>query len=75
MRVIPRIIDFIGYCPYESPESLAEKIVTTRQRLGLSKRKLAAQLGVDPATLTNWEEGRREPRGKWAKIVRCFLCR
>ena len=75
VRMIPRIIDFLGYCPYEPPKTLREKLVDTRRRLGLSRRKLAVRLGMDPATLMAWEEGVRVPRGKWAKIVRRFLCR
>ncbi len=75
VRMIPRIIGFLGYCPYEPPKTLGEKLVDTRRRLGLSRRKLADQLGIYPGTLTAWEEGMRVPRGKWLEIVHRFLSR
>ncbi|MBN1568429.1 MAG: helix-turn-helix transcriptional regulator [Acidobacteria bacterium] len=30
-------------------------------RIGLSQRKLAAKLGIDPGTVGNWETGRHKP--------------
>lgn len=34
-----------------------------RRRLGMSQGEFAAQFGINPATLRNWEQGRREPEG------------
>ncbi len=34
-----------------------------RQRLGMSQGQFAAQFGISPATLRNWEHGRRQPEG------------
>ena len=34
-----------------------------RQRLGMSQEEFAAQFGISPATLRNWEQGRRLPEG------------
>jgi putative transcriptional regulator len=34
-----------------------------RQRLGMSQGEFAAQFGINPATLRNWEQGRRQPEG------------
>lgn len=34
-----------------------------RQRLGMSQGEFAAQFGISPATLRNWEQGRRQPEG------------
>ncbi len=72
--MIPRIVDFLGYCPYEPPpQTLGEKLGATRRRLGLTKSKFAHRLGVDPGTLSRWEEGVREPRGRLLVIVDLFL--
>ena len=49
------------------------KYRATRQRQGLSKRKLADLLGVDPATLTAWEEGVREPRRTPRAVIERFI--
>jgi len=37
--------------------SLLERLATARRVLGLSQRKMAEQLDVDPATLLGWEAG------------------
>ena len=34
-----------------------------RQKYGLSQNKFAQLLGISPATLRNWEQGRRKPEG------------
>ncbi len=34
-----------------------------RRRLGMSQGQFAAQFGINPATLRNWEQGRRQPEG------------
>lgn len=34
-----------------------------RVKYGLSQSKFAKMLGISPATLRNWEQGRRNPEG------------
>ncbi len=34
-----------------------------RRKLGMSQGQFAAQFGINPATLRNWEQGRRQPEG------------
>jgi putative transcriptional regulator len=34
-----------------------------REKYGLSQSKFAKLLGISPATLRNWEQGRRRPEG------------
>jgi len=34
-----------------------------RRKLGLSQAGFAARFGVSPATVRNWEQGRRQPEG------------
>ena len=34
-----------------------------REGYGLSQSKFAALMGISPATLRNWEQGRRKPEG------------
>jgi putative transcriptional regulator len=43
-------------------------VARARAKLGLSQEKFAALLGISPATLRNWEQGRRQPTGA-AKIL------
>lgn len=48
-----------------SPDQIEE----LRKRLGLSRRELAAQLGVAKRTVERWEQGRGEPNPTAEKIL------
>jgi len=59
---IPRIIEFLGRDPFErTPENLGDKIREYRRVHGLTKTKLAEQLGIDVATLVGLENGKHKP--------------
>ena len=68
-RYMPAIIQFLGYNPLPPANSLAERLTDARRRLGLSQRKMAVKLGVDPTTLMGWEAGRHQPTGKSLEII------
>ena len=44
-----------------------------RKRMRLSQAQLAAALRISKATLQDWEQGRRHPRGPSAALVRVFV--
>lgn len=69
VRYLPAIIQFLGYNPLPAASSLAERLATARRALGLSQRKMARELGVDPATLMGWEAGRHQPTGKSLDLI------
>jgi transcriptional regulator with XRE-family HTH domain len=69
VRYMPAIIQFLGYDPQPHADSLPERLAATRRRLGLSQRKMARRLGVDPATLMGWEAGRHQPTGKSLDLI------
>ena len=69
VRYMPAIIQFLGYNPLPAASSLSERLATTRRMLGLSQRKMARKLGVDPATLTGWEAGRHQPNRKSMELI------
>ena len=50
---------------YPDPEPRA-----VRKKTGLSQDKFALLLGVKPATLRNWEQGRRKPTGPAKALLR-----
>jgi transcriptional regulator with XRE-family HTH domain len=59
---IPKIIEFLGHDPFEKKaDSLADKVREYRRVYGLSLKKLAKELGVDPATLAGWEKAEHNP--------------
>jgi putative transcriptional regulator len=50
----------------------AVDIKKIRRRLGISQSNLALMIGVSKATLQNWEQGRRKPKGPAKALLRVF---
>ena len=74
LRFIPRIIIFLGYDPYDTPpQALGRRIIATRRRLGLTQRRLAGLLDIDPGTLGRWERGKSSPSMKLLRRLDAFL--
>jgi len=69
IRFIARIIEFLGYDPLPQPESFPEKLKTYRLRMGLSQKKLAVKLGIDPSTITRWEISQYRPANLCRKLL------
>ena len=55
---IPKIIEFLGYVPFERGKTLGQRITIYRKTLGLSHYQFAQKLGVAPCTIMNWEHDR-----------------
>ena len=45
------------------------RLAAERRALGLSQRKMAEELRVDPGTLQGWEAGRHQPTRKYLEMV------
>jgi transcriptional regulator with XRE-family HTH domain len=73
VRYIPRVIQFLGYDPSPLADAFPERLASARRALGLSQRKMAAKLGVDPATLMRWEAGRHQPTVKSLDLIERIL--
>lgn len=69
VRYMPAIIQFLGYNPFPEAMSPPERLAGARKALGLSQRKMAAKLGVDPATIMGWEAGKHQPTGKSLELI------
>ena len=74
IKYIPKIIKFLGYVPFEtSTLSVGEQIILYRKLHGLSQKKLACQIDIDPCTLRKWERDKQKPSeiflNKLKKIV------
>lgn len=52
LKFYPAIMEFLGYCPIQHPKTLCEKLNLYRIHQGLSFRKLAQKMGVDPGALS-----------------------
>ena len=71
---IPKIIEFLRRDPFEKEtENLGERIREYRRVHGLSQKKLAEQLGVDPTTLADWERGRHQPSKRLLEKLTVFI--
>lgn len=71
LRFSPKIIEFLGYDPFPQADStLGKKLRQYRWKEGLSIKKLAKALGIDPTTLARWEGGKNLP----SRRLRTRLC-
>jgi putative transcriptional regulator len=50
----------------------ATLVKAIRKKTGLSQRKFALLLSIEPSTLQNWEQGRREPQGPARALLRAI---
>jgi transcriptional regulator with XRE-family HTH domain len=67
----PAIIRFLGLDPVcPDPKSIPEKIAYLCRHRGLSKSLLGGLVGVDKATITNWERGARPQNRATATLDR-----
>ena len=73
IRYLPRIIDFVGYCPYVPTVSAIETWKQVRRALGLSLKDLAKTLALDPSNLQRLESGLGTPTRKTQEALRSFV--
>jgi transcriptional regulator with XRE-family HTH domain len=72
-RLLPRIVDFLGFCPIDPAEPLGSRLLRAREAQGLSRKRLAQLVRVDEATLWRWEEGKRIPAGQFDIVAQAIL--
>lgn len=67
----PGIIRFLGFDPVcPDPNTIPEKIAYLCRHRGISKAALGDLVGVDKATILNWERGGRARDGRAAGLDR-----
>jgi transcriptional regulator with XRE-family HTH domain len=73
---IPKIIEFLGSDPFDkSSENVADRIKGFRRQHGLSQKKLASLLGIDPSTVSHWEKREYRPQKRLLdKLVSFISC-
>lgn len=61
--LFPKIVQFLGYNPFpnEAKHTICEAIRAYRLMHGLSQKRMAKTLGIDPTTLARWEKGASKP--------------
>ena len=73
IRFLPKIIDFLGYCPYTPGQPLGERLRIAREAQGLSRKQLARLVRIDEGTVWRWEQGMRTPKGRLAVVADAIL--
>ena len=73
VHAYPKIIQFLGYEPWPSPETLAEALLAERRRRGLSVETSAKIIGIDPGTWLRWERGEWKPTRGSVPGIDAFL--
>lgn len=71
--LIPRIVEFLGYSPFERPNNFPETLRAHRRAAGLSQERLAELTGIDESSLTKWERGETMPFPATAERLRRFF--
>lgn len=62
VRYVPKIVAFLGYDPFGPPTaSFPLQLRAARIAAGLTRRQLAARIGVHPGTVAEWERGETRP--------------
>ena len=73
VRLIPHIIDFLGYAPYDPNWTFGQLLRGVRSTPGLSKEQIAKRAGLDSSTVARWERNAHNPSKKNWGVVRTFL--
>jgi putative transcriptional regulator len=60
--------------PSRSFRIASPDVLKIRRHLGLTQERFAELLGISPATLRNWEQGRRKPEGA-ARVLLCVAAK
>ncbi|MBS3915844.1 MAG: helix-turn-helix transcriptional regulator [Bacteroidetes bacterium] len=56
-----------------NPQTFGQRIRKTRMDKGLLQKDVAMILGVTECTITNWENGRRQPHSGHGPKIQLFL--
>jgi transcriptional regulator with XRE-family HTH domain len=71
------LVQKIGGSPFHMAHSVLmgqdDQIIALKRRLGLSRRRLAALIGIDESNIAGWESGRHSPTARSIEIIREFL--
>ena len=69
----PKITEFLEYCVWEYPRTLGERLRLFRIHMGLSLKKFAKLMEVDPFSLKAWESSKRNPTKESREKIQRWL--
>jgi transcriptional regulator with XRE-family HTH domain len=74
VHYVPKIVAFLGYNPFgPPPASFPLQLKAARIAVGLTRRQVAARLGVHPGTVAEWERGEARPGRTLLDQIRVLL--
>ena len=74
VQYVPGIVEFLGYDPFgPPPASFPLQLKAARIASGLTRRQLAARIGVHPETVAEWERGEARPISTSGHRLRVLL--
>ena len=73
LRVLPKVIDFLGFDPRTPGVTIGERLKHKREQLGLRCEEIAEVFGVNPGTIHLWEAGRQTPSPDNQDVIERFL--
>lgn len=71
--IIPKIIEFLGYVPFEYPNDTIGRLAWFKKTRGLSLKGLSEMMGRDPEQLHAWLNGEHKPFRKNLEKIEGFL--
>lgn len=70
LRYLPAVQRFLGFCPFDSAWGFGQRLRAAREARGLSRRRAALLLGIDPGTIRDAEASRRQLAVRSEQAVR-----
>jgi transcriptional regulator with XRE-family HTH domain len=74
LAVTPKIIDFVGYCPYDSTLPLSTRVALWRTYNKIAQKTIAKLANLDPGTLSRIERGKLRSKKKEKSYVSQVKC-
>jgi len=68
LRSIPKVIEFLGYVPFDCPGDPLGRLAYYKRANGLSYEGLAAKVGIHYEQLQAWLTGRTKPSQKSLRV-------
>jgi DNA-binding XRE family transcriptional regulator len=75
VRLIPGIIAFLGYAPYDPGWTFGQRLKAIRSALASSQEQLAKCVGLDESTIAKWEREGHRPSRKGLDALKGLLRR
>jgi len=73
LRFMPKIIEFLGYVPFDCPDNTLGRLAYYKRANGLSYEGLARRVGIHFEQLQAWLTGRTKPSRKSLCRLEAFL--